>query len=150
MREGEKEMSWTPTFIVEKEEFDKHFQKLESILQTHSSGLYDYHSNKEFRIKQEKKRLEKNVTELGLSISDRELEEKARESAEKSKENEEDAKKLEKTQHPLGDILNNHSEDEFTKVGKEKYYMFDTEYSSQANALKDFLEENKIPFGTSY
>ncbi len=143
-------MSYTPIFVVRKEEFDKHFDKISGVLSAHSYGLSNFYDRKKELVKKEKERLNKNIGEIGVSVDSKVIEKKAQEIIEKSNNYLELSEEMEKTQHPLGDIMNYHSEEEFVQVGNEKYYVFNTEYSSQAQAIKDFCEENKIPYGTTY
>lgn len=141
-------MSWTPTFLISKEEFDKDYPKISGIIDKYNSNRRAFYSDKENMVNEEYKRLSKNATELGVSYEERKLKQKAEKIVEESSKFKKLYDNFNDEGSSISNILEYHSEDEFYVVKGNKYYLFRAEFSSQAYDLKEFLDKNKIPYST--
>ena len=137
-------MSYTPITFVDKEEFDVAFVKISSKVYTYHSNWQNYYRKINEFMSKEKERLLQFARDLGHSDTP-ESKEKAEKIVEESKE----YKKLEKEAPDywvLGDILENHSEEEFATLKGHSFYYFFPEHSGHYQELKKFCEVNKVSF----
>ena len=142
-------MTYTPTFLIKKEDFDKAFKKI-------SERVSNYFSNKryfyEWKQSETKKLISKNremILKFGSGIN----EDKLKKECEKEVEDSDEYKKKVNTllkEDSLCGCFEYHEEDNFLEIESHKYYLINTEVSSQAMELKDFCMNNSITYTTTY
>ena len=86
---------------------------------------------------------------MGVSYDSGKIEEKANEIVGNSEEYKKLCKDFNNEEESISQILEYYDEKDFYEIEGNKYYSFDSEYSSQASELKEFLDKNKIPYDTS-
>jgi len=142
-------MSYTPQFLIEKESFDKAFEKISTRVRNYWSDRNEFFSWFDNAIKLKKREYEELVRECGSTPNEEVLKKKAEEEIKKSKEYKEKEKNLLRDD-PLSDVLEYYDEKSDFEIKDNKYYLFETEYSSQAEQLKEFCEDNGVIFAVSY
>ena len=142
-------MSYTPTFLIKKEEFDKNYPKISGIISNYQSRLSSFNNSIEELKNKEYSRLCKNANELGISYNSKEIKEKSTKIVEGSEEYKKLCNNFDNKDEPISDILEYYDEKDFYEIEGNKYYDFKSEFSSQSSELKDFLDKNKIPYDTS-
>lgn len=141
-------MSWTPTFLVSKEEFDANYHKIRGKIQDYESRKNSFYSSREEMIKKEYKRLCDNASELGMRFDEKDIKNRAEKIVEESVEFKKLVKNFDNENQPLHSILEYYEEEHFYEVSGKKYYIFRAEFSTEAYALQEFLDENLIPYST--
>ena len=142
-------MSYTPTFLIKKEEFDKVFEKIKSRVESYWENRRIFFTWKNEKTYSKQQEYDSLIKELGTTPDINKTREKAIEEIEKSKEHGIKTDELIK-EDCLADIFENHDGKEDFEINGNKFYLFETEYSSQAKELKTFCEKNNIPHDTNY
>lgn len=141
-------MSWTPTFLIKKEEFDKNYPKISGKIDKYRSDRQEIDDKIKELIREKVDNLLKNTRELGVDIDVKEVEEKTKEKVEDSTQVKKLWDNLNNGYAALSELLEYYpyGDDDYYELDGNHYYIFVPEYSSQAYALQDFCKKNKIKF----
>ena len=140
-------MSWTPDFIVEKEGFDKSFEKISSRVSNYWYNRNIFFSWKYDIIKKKNAKYIEFVIKFGSNPNKEAIKKKVEKEVEESSEYKKKSNELLK-EDSLSDIFEYTTDITYYKLNDKKYYLFSPELSSQSYALKDFLDKNKVIYST--
>lgn len=144
-------MSWTPTFLIKKEEFDKNYPKISDKINKYRGDRRVIYSKIKDLIKEKKDIFLKNARELGVNVDEEDVKKKVEEKVEDSAEVKKLWNNLNDNYASLSELLEYYpyEDEDYYELDGNKYYIFVPEFSSQAYALKEFCEKNKIKFSTA-
>ena len=141
-------MSWTPDFLIKKEDFDKAFKKISERVSNYFSNARYFYDWKNTEVKRLINKNEEMIRKFGSTINEDKLKKECEKEVEESAEYKKKVNNLLKDDS-LCDCLEYHNEDEFLEIEDKKYYLIRTELSSQAGSLRDFCDKNNIKYTTT-